>query len=239
MGDGRTAATGYGTKLLLRHTPGTHVLAPQYRVSTLPVGKTSNPFPAALQDSLTAYLYLVQDLKIAPKNIVLSGDSAGANLAIALLRYISEHGTTLSLPSPSAALLWSPWIDPSDDSDDFVHSNSNYVTDYLSHPFTVWGVNAYRGQGGKRALESPYASHKKETFLTDVPLFVNTGSGEVLYFDDVEWTEKMRKAGNDVTLDVEKNVPHDILLVGNILGFDKEAQAGARRAGDWLKAKGL
>jgi acetyl esterase/lipase len=75
--------------------------------------------------------------------------------------------------------------------------------------------------------------------LTDVPLFVNTGSGEVLYFDDVEWTEKMRKAGNDVTLDVEKNVPHDILLVGNILGFDKEAQAGARRAGDWLKAKGL
>jgi acetyl esterase/lipase len=238
MGDGRTAATGYAAKLLLRHTPSTHILAPQYRVSTLPAGRMSNPFPAALQDSLTAYLYLVQDLRIAPKNIVLSGDSAGANLAIALLRYIANYGAALSIPSPSTALLWSPWIDPSDDSDSFVHSNPNYATDYLSHPFTVWGVNAYRGQGGVKALESPYAAHKKETFSTSVPLFVNTGSGEVLYFDDVEWAEKMLEAGNDVTLDVEKNVPHDILLVGNILGFDNEAQACAKRAGDWLRAKG-
>ena len=239
MGDGRTAATGYAAKLLLRYTPSTHILAPQYRVSTLPASKTSNPFPAALQDSLTAYLYLVQDLKIAPKNIVLSGDSAGANLAIALVRYLNEYGGKLSIPNPGAVLLWSPWIDPSDDSDSFVHSNPNYATDYLSHPFTKWGVNAYRGQGGVKALESPYAALKNETFLTDVPIFANTGSGEVLYFDDVEWAEKMLKAGNDVTLDVEKNVPHDVLLIGNILGFDREAQACAKRAGDWLRAKGL
>jgi acetyl esterase/lipase len=238
MGDGRTAATGYAAKQLLRHTPSTHVLAPQYRVSTLPVDRASNPFPAALQDALTAYLYLVQDLEVAPKNIVLSGDSAGGNLAIALLRYITEHGAALSIPNPGAALLWSPWIDPSDDSNS-LESNPNYATDYLSHPFTVWGVNAYRGQGGTKNLESPYAVHKMATFSTSVPLFVNTGSGEVLYFDDVEWAEKMLKAGNDVTLDVEKNVPHDILLVGNILGFDKEAQACAKRAGDWLRTKGI
>jgi acetyl esterase/lipase len=100
-------------------------------------------------------------------------------------------------------------------------------------------VNAYRGQGGTKNLESPYAVHKMTTFSTSVPLFVNTGSGEVLYFDDVEWAEKMLDAGNDVTLDVEKNVPHDILLVGNILGFDKEAQACAKRAGDWLRTKGI
>jgi acetyl esterase/lipase len=238
IGVGRTTATGYAAKQLLRHTPSTHVLAPQYRVSTLPVDRASNPFPAALQDALTAYLYLVQDLKIAPNNIVLSGDSAGGNLAIALLRYITEHGAALSIPNPGAGLLWSPWIDPSDDSDSLC-SNPNYATDYLSHPFTVWGVNAYRGQGGTKNLESPYAVHKMTTFSTSVPLFVNTGSGEVLYFDDVEWAEEMLEAGNDVTLDVEKNVPHDILLVGNILGFDKEAQACAKRAGDWLRTKGI
>jgi acetyl esterase/lipase len=90
VGDGRTEATGYLASCLLKHTPATHVFAPQYRVSTLPANKTSNPFPAALQDSLSAYLYLIKTLKISPKNIIIGGDSAGGNLAIAILRYISE-----------------------------------------------------------------------------------------------------------------------------------------------------
>jgi acetyl esterase/lipase len=236
-GDGRTSASGYFAKLLQKHVGATHILMPQYRISTLPASKASNSFPAAFQDSLTAYLYLLNDLHIAPTDIILSGDSAGGNLAISLLRYITEFGSQLSLPNPSAALLWSPWVDPSDTSDDFVHSNPNYATDYLSHAFTLWGTGAYAGPGGRAVLSNPYVSHKNQTFKTEVPLFVNTGSGEILYFDDCEWAEKMQKAGNDVTLDVEKHVPHDILLIGNILGFDKEATACAKRAGEWLSVK--
>ncbi|KAF9697896.1 hypothetical protein EKO04_004321 [Ascochyta lentis] len=236
-GDGRTAASGYFAKLLQKHVGATHILMPQYRISTLPASKTSNPFPAALQDSLTAYLYLLKDLHIAPSDIILSGDSAGANASISLLRYISEHGADLSLPNPSAALLWSPWIDPSDTSGDFVHNNPNYPTDYLSLPFTLWGSGAYAGSGGNAVLSHPYVSHKNQTFKTPVPLFVNTGSGEILYFDDCEWAQKMKEAGNDVTLDVEKHMPHDVLLLGNILGFDKEANACAKRAGEWLIGK--
>lgn len=236
-GDGRTAASGYFAKLLQKHVGATHILKPQYRISTLPASKTSNPFPAALQDSLTAYLYLLNDLHISPSNIILSGDSAGANASISLLRYITEYGEQLSLPNPSAALLWSPWVDPSDVSGDFVHNNPNYATDYLSLPFTVWGSGAYAGSGGKAVLKSPYVTHKNQTFKTPVPLFVNTGSAEILYFDDCEWAEKMKEAGNDVTLDVEKHVPHDVLLLGNILGFDKEATACAKRAGEWLISK--
>ena len=236
-GDGRTQASGYFAKLIQKHAGATHILMPQYRVSSLPASKTSNPFPAALQDSLTAYLYLLNDLHIAPSDIILSGDSAGANASISLLRYIAEYGAELSLPNPSAALLWSPWIDPSDDSGSFVHNNPNYATDYLSVPFTRWGSAAYGGSGGKALLKSPYVSHKNRTFKTPVPLFVNTGSGEILYFDDCEWAENMKKVGNDVTLDVEKHVPHDVLLLGNLLGFDKEATACAKRAGEWLTSK--
>ncbi|KAH6629276.1 Alpha/Beta hydrolase protein [Boeremia exigua] len=238
-GDGRTQASGYFAKLLEKHTGATHVLMPQYRISTLPASKTSNPFPAALQDSLTAYLYLLNDLHIAPADIILSGDSAGGNAAISLLRYITEFGADLRLPNPSAALLWSPWLDPSDTSGSFVHDNPNYTTDYLSLPFTLWGSGAYGGLGGKETLSNPYATHKNRTFTTPVPMFVNTGGGEILYFDDCEWATKMKEAGNDVTLDIEKNVPHDVLLIGNIVGFDKEARACATRAGEWLSRKKL
>ena len=236
-GDGRTAASGYFAKLLQKHISATHIFIPQYRVSTLPASKTSNPFPAALQDSLTAYLYLLNDMHIAASDIILSGDSAGANASISLLRYIAEYGAELSLPNPSAALLWSPGIDPSDMSGDFVYNNPNYATDYLSLPFTLWGSGAYAGSGGKAVLKNPYVSHKNQIFKTPVPIFVNTGSAEILYFDDCEWAGKMGDAGNDVTLDIEKHVPHDVLLVGNILGFDKEATACAKRAGEWLESK--
>jgi acetyl esterase/lipase len=234
-GDGRTAASGYMAKKLLKHSSATHVLCPQYRLSTLPPSKTSNPFPAAFQDTLTSYLYLLNELNISPKDIILSGDSAGGNLSIALLRYMADYGSELSLPTPSACLLWSPWINPADTSGSYAYDNSKYATDYLSPPFTSWGTSAYAGQAGESVLSSPYVSQKNRTFKTEVPLWTNTGSGEVLYFDVVEWAKKFKEAGNDVTLDIEEHVPHDTLLLGNILGFNTEASNMAKRAGEWLK----
>lgn len=68
-------------------------LAPQY------------PFPAGLVDCLAAYLYLlsVQD----PSTILLSGDSAGGGMVVALLTLLRDQG----LPLPAGAILLSPWVD--------------------------------------------------------------------------------------------------------------------------------
>ncbi|CAE7212380.1 hypothetical protein P3342_012371 [Pyrenophora teres f. teres] len=239
VGDGRTLGTGYMANKFLKYTPATHVLSPQYRLSTLPASETSNAFPAGLQDALTSYLYLIHDLKIPPKNIVVSGDSAGGNLATVLLRYLSEYGSELNLPTPLAALLWSPWIDPSNTSCSYVHDNPNYKTDILSPPFTQWGSIAYAGLSGLQTLSQSYISQKDKTFKCEVPMWVNVGGAEVLYFDVVEWSQKMQEAGNDVQLDIDEYAPHDILAQGNILGFDKEAVEMAKRAGVWLKEHGL
>lgn len=235
VGDGRTVTSGYMTNKFLKHANATHVFCPQYRLSTLPASSTSNPFPAALQDTLTSYLYLINDLAISPDSIVLSGDSAGANLAISLLRYLVDFGSDLGLPQPSACLLWSPWINPADASDSYVHDNDHYATDYLSPPFTQWGSHAYAGLAGLQALNQPYVSHKNRPFRTKVPLWVNTGGGEVLYYDNVEWYEKMKSRGNNVTLYVEEKVPHDVLLVGGTLGFNQEAANSAKQAGEWVR----
>lgn len=243
VGDGRAAASGYMASKLLKHGGATHVFAPQYRLSSLPPGPTAYPFPAALQDSITAYLYLLNDLKISPKNIVISGDSAGGNLAISVLRYISEYGADLNIPVPSAAWLWSPWIQPSESIyPENLTKNKNYGTDYLSYAFTEWGSYAYAGfntgedAAAVKILSDPYISHKDKPFKSETPMWVNTGGAEVLYFDDVKWVEQMRGVeGNNVEIDVEEKAPHDILLVGGQLGFDKEATACAQRAGAWLK----
>lgn len=234
-GDGRSGATAFLTGLLLKHSPATHVFCPQYRLAKLPASSTSNPFPAGLQDVVTSYLYLLNDLKVPAKNIVVSGDSAGGNLTISLLRYIVEHGSETGLHHPLAAILWSPWIDPSDTSASFVHDNRNYVSDYLSPPFTKWSTAAYAGPAGIKTLSQPYISHKFSTFKTPVPIWVNTGGAEILYFDDVEWTEKMKEAGNNATLDIEEHACHDILLLGETLGFKNEATNMAKRVGQWLK----
>jgi acetyl esterase/lipase len=236
LGDGRKEASGYSVSKLLKNTPATHVLAPQYRLSTLPPSPTSNPFPAALQDCLSAYMYLVEELKISPRNIVFSGDSAGGNAAIALLRYIVEYGRELGIPNPGAALLWSPWVEPAESvHEEKLLANRNYGTDYLPHTFTSWGGRAYAGAAGLEILKSPYISMKGKPFKTEVPMWMNTGGLEILCGDDLAWAEGMNKAGSEVEIDVEEKAPHDILLLGDNLGFDAEANACAKRAGEWLK----
>lgn len=66
----------------------------QYRLAQNPKGR----FPAAVQDAVTAYRYLLSK-GISTFNIVLSDDLVGGNLMIALLQYLVEYETkTSSLP---------------------------------------------------------------------------------------------------------------------------------------------
>lgn len=64
-------------KHLVASTPISDVLSVDYRLSHL------NPFPAALIDAISGYVYLINNRSIDPKRIVVVGDSAGGNLALA------------------------------------------------------------------------------------------------------------------------------------------------------------
>ncbi|KAL8637145.1 MAG: hypothetical protein Q9228_005550, partial [Teloschistes exilis] len=133
-GDGRTKNLGFGASLLTKHTPH-HVFAPQYRLASDPGCR----FPAALQDALTAYHHLLHHHAYPASQIILSGDSAGGNLVVALLRYIVEYPAT-QLPKPKAALLWAAWLNPSRCLRPHSYSsNRNYGTDHLEDAFGEWG----------------------------------------------------------------------------------------------------
>lgn len=109
QGDGRTAQYGSIAKKFLDTGTADAVFSLQYRLSGL---GGLNPFPAALQDALSSYIYLLDTLKIPAAQIIFGGDSAGANLAVSLLRYLHDFGSAIQTPNPQCAILISPWVEP-------------------------------------------------------------------------------------------------------------------------------
>ncbi len=63
-------------------------------------------FPGPLHDVVSGYLRLVEDLNIPAENIIISGDSAGGGLSLALLMYLRDN----EYPLPGGAILMSPWV---------------------------------------------------------------------------------------------------------------------------------
>jgi acetyl esterase/lipase len=84
----------------LARTMGSRALIVDYRLAP------EHPFPAALDDCVTAYRWLRRQ-GIAPEDIVLAGDSAGGNLALTTMMKLRAGGELL----PAAAACLSPVVD--------------------------------------------------------------------------------------------------------------------------------
>ncbi len=240
VGSGRIEDCDFLASTFIRHAGVNRVFCPQYRLSGPPA---HGRFPAALQDALTSYLYLIRELRIPAKNIIVSGDSAGGNLAIGLLRYLAEHGQEIGLEgeAPGAAWLWSPWINLCNAiSPKGIETNPNYPTDYLPGSFGAWGVRTFAGHdasSGKHKVDpnDKYVSPLGKPFKTPTPMWIQTGEAEVLCMEDCQFADQMLKENDGyVGLWVEEGAVHDIALVGSRTGFQVEAEACARRAGEWL-----
>lgn len=91
-------AKGYGATLAVRC--GVRVFCPAYRLAP------ESPFPAALEDALESYQYLLKK-GYDPKQIALCGESAGGGLIYALCLKLKED----NLPLPGGLISMSPWTD--------------------------------------------------------------------------------------------------------------------------------
>lgn len=243
--------TGFLAKVILENARVDAVFAVRYRLSGY---GGQNPFPAALQDVLTSYLYLVRTLRLDPAGVTVSGDSAGGNLVIGLLRYIEEHGAALGIPRPGRAFLVAPWVAPAHSFEPLqvagggpgaaaadLDSHPRAQTDFLPASFLQFGARAYSGdlgvEGGRR---HPYVTPLGHPFRTPVPILVSVGSVEILEADVTAWVEEMRGAGagaggqDAVQLYYEEGAPHDTLLCGGSIGFDASAVKVAARLGEFI-----
>ncbi|MCB0162031.1 MAG: alpha/beta hydrolase, partial [Caldilineaceae bacterium] len=73
-----------------------------------------HPYPAAIEDALNAYQHLLKQ-GIKPENLIVGGESAGGNLAAALLLTLKDKG----LPQPAGVYLLSPWLDMTTTADSY------------------------------------------------------------------------------------------------------------------------
>ncbi|KAL8298194.1 hypothetical protein RB600_002961 [Gaeumannomyces tritici] len=213
----------YLAKTLVSVARADLVFCPEYRLSGY---ESTNPFPAALQDFLTSYLYLTRSLSIPAENMVMFGDSAGGNLCMGLLRYIARYGDSLGIPAPGSCVLVSPWVDPWPETAGPMCSPTCRTETTTSTTLTHWGSSAYGGGGisAQEFRDNAYMTPAGKPFATCVPMFASFGDSEVLGDDVEEWAAGMSAVeGNVVETFVEKDGVHDILVYGDALGFEDAA----------------
>jgi epsilon-lactone hydrolase len=183
-----------------------------------------HPYPAAVDDALAAYEALLDD-GVAPADIVLAGESAGAGLAVATMVNARDHG----LPLPAAALLMSPYADLT--LAWTTMETKGEVDPLLSREALQPRVADYTaGADAALGLISPIFAD-----LSDLPpLIIQAGTHEVLLDDAVRLAQRAITAEVEVTLDITPGVPHVFQAYYPILD---EASAALDRAGQFLSAQ--
>jgi acetyl esterase/lipase len=233
-------------KGVLKHAPSvTRALSVEYRLSKGAPDVSANAFPAALLDALASYIYLVRTVCVPPENIIIMGDSAGANLALALTRYLVESaGSVANLPPPPGALLLlSPWADLTNSHAHTWVPQEN--ADYLGSPdspMSTYARGAFLGAHGLDGALNRYISPASILPLTDPASFVGfprtmivMGGAEALVPSITTLTERMRRdLGARLAFYKAEDAVHDFLV---FLFWEPERTAALKAIARWIEEK--
>lgn len=155
------------------------------------------PYPAALDDGLAVYRELLHDY--APENIMISGGSAGGNLAAALTLKIRDLG----LPLPAAVILLTPELDLTESGDSFETNRELDAVLKRGLP----DVNLLYADG--RDLADPYLSPLFGDFSKGFPpTFIQAGTRDVFLSNAVRMHRALRNADIPAELHVWEAMPH-------------------------------
>lgn len=177
-------------------------------------------FPAAIDDVFAVWQEISKQYQ--GYEIVLGGDSAGGNLALALCVRARDEDVAL----PERVYLLSPWLDltltsPSHKKQD--HRDPFLGTYFLERDFAQHYI---ADQDRKNPLISPLFAD----FTGLPPFYVQVGSKEVLLDDSREFARKAKLQGVDVELDIWTGMWH----AWTIVPFVPESKTALKKAGDWL-----
>lgn len=226
-------------RFLLRHSPATRAFAIEYRltnVDPLAPPEERYPFPAALIDAIAGYVYLVDAVGVRPEDIILIGDSAGGNIALALARYIAENTAHLAgsvnafrrretvAPPDYHMILSSPWADLGLSHDYPGGSQREFYYDFIPDlKDSIFGHDArlgYCGPLGEEGTErNPYLSPASRTarasFKGFPRTFICAGDAERLYDQCMTLREKMRADCGEgrIASVVGRDSVHNIILM--------------------------
>jgi acetyl esterase/lipase len=184
---------------------GTPALALDYRLAP------ENPFPAALEDCVVGYRWLVQN-GTPPQEIVIAGDSAGGNLLLATLMLLRDRGHQL----PAAAVLISPITDLECTGESFHRNDDPAVT----VEFVLSTIRGYaHGQELRHPLLSPYRGDLRGL----PPMLIHVGEDEMLLSDAMRLRDGARRAGVEASLTIWPRMWHVWHLFAPFLPEAKQA----------------
>ncbi|MGN1147105.1 MAG: alpha/beta hydrolase [Lachnospiraceae bacterium] len=194
-----TGSCLYGRTLTskLADTTSMDVLSFDYRLAP------EHPYPAALEDAMKVWNYLML-LGYGARDIILAGDSAGGNLALTLTLKLKEEGRLL----PRGMILMSPWTDLT--SSGKSHQTKAEVDPVLDKEYIDRMILAYTAGVCKSPedLKNPYISPLFGDFEGFPPVYIQVGDNEILLSDSLELHKKMVKANVSVKLDHFKGMWH-------------------------------
>ncbi len=188
------------------------VLVPDYRLAP------EHPFPAALDDAIAAYEWLLAS-GAAPHDVTVAGDSAGGGLAMSLLLHLRSTG----VPLPGSALLLSPWLDLTcaqlDDRESVV-------------AFTVDRIRAFGTAYAGDHLDDPVL-RPLDADVRGLPrMLVQSGLGDALAIDARRLVRLAVAQGADVHFEGYDSDAHDFHVFWSFL---PEAATAVARAGEFIR----
>lgn len=202
----------------LAHAAGARVVGIEYRLAP------EHRFPAGLEDCVAAYRELLEAGE-PPARLVIAGDSAGGGLAASTLLALKQRG----LPLPAAAWLLSPAVDLADARPSWARNAGwDYLSPLADSVATL--VPVYLGPGADAA--TPLASPLRGDLAGLPPLLIHVGEKEVLHDQVVEFADRARAAGVDVTLVVGADMVH---VYPAFLGLVPEASEAFAAAGAFVR----
>jgi monoterpene epsilon-lactone hydrolase len=205
-----------GLVALLSAAAQARVLSAGYRLAP------EHPFPAAVEDALTAYRWLIASGTSA-RQVVISGDSSGGGLALAVLVALRDAGE----PLPGAAVVISPVTDLDLGGESL---RSRAAADVMLTPDGVREAADWYLAG--QDARHPYASPLYADLHGLPPVLIQAGDAEILRDDSTRFAAAAQAAGVDVTLEIWPEMPH---VWHAFAGLVPEADEAVERIGRWLR----
>jgi acetyl esterase/lipase len=211
-GGGYAVGSSYGYRPLvgaLATAAGVGALIPDFRLAP------EHPFPAALEDALTAYRWLAEQRA----GIVLAADSAGAGLACSLMITLRAQG----LPLPQGAVFLCPGVDPTGQS--------------------IMSALPEEGSKVKRFAEVYLAGHPADDpvvnpLVADLtglpPLLIQTATGDMVLAESRAFAERALAHGVDASIEVYAADTHVFHVFWPFL---PEAADALQQAGAFIRAQ--
>jgi len=188
------------------------VLVPDYRLAP------EHPFPAAVEDSVRAYLWML-DSGVPADRIVMAGDSAGGGLVLSVQTTLQRQG----LPLPGGSTLLCPAVDLSYEEE----------IELPTEPQPAISIAQLRSFAAAYLAGASPHDEVVNALRADLtgypPMLIQAGTGDVLGKDAHRLVEHATGCGVDVQFELYPVTTHDFHVFWSFLpeAADALEQAGA------------